>query len=218
MDKKIDKKKESTHQKAIIAVDLHGVLFVARHKNMFRTFFKSKEKLKLFFALCSPFLWADVLKLMKKKAVAEEYLVGLAEKHHRLKKFVPLGIEIANQQDPNQEVIEVLKELKKNGCTLHLFSNIGGIIFEDLRKKYPVPMTLFESFSLASRENGYARKPHEKAFTTFLKTHNPHNLPVILIDDKKKNIRGAQKHGITTIFFTSPKQLRTELVKLNLIS
>ena len=185
---------------------------------MFHTFFKSKRKLNLLFALLSPFLWADVLKLMIKGAVAEEYLVGLAEKHHRLKEFVPLGIEIANQQEPNQKVIEILKELKKNGYSLHLFSNLGGIIFKDLRKKHPEAFTLFDGISLASRQNDYMRKPSDDAFSTFLKTHNPHNLPVILIDDKKKNIRGAQKHGITSIFFKSPEQLRAELVKLNLIS
>jgi len=184
---------------------------------MFRAFFKSKKKIKLIFSLCRFSLWRDVFRLMKKGAVAEEFLVGLADTHHQLKPFVPLGIDIANQQVPNESVITILKQLKQNGCALHLFSNIGAIIFDDLRKKFPEPFTLFESFSLASRENNYLRKPDDRTYELFLKTYNPDGAPVILIDDKKRNTRAAKKHGIISIFFESTKQLQQELQKLNIL-
>jgi len=204
-------------KKTIIAVDLHGVLFTHNYKKMLKTFWHSKKKLKLFFATLSPALWLDFFKLLKKNAVAEEYIVRLADTHKRLRPFVPLGIEIANTQKPSQPVIDMLKKLKKNGCTLQLFSNIGDTIFADLLGKHPDIFTLFENFTIAAQENNYRRKPHVQAFEDFLKTHNQENKTVILIDDKRKNIRGAQQNGLIGIFFESAQQVENELKSLGIL-
>ena len=205
-------------QDTVLAIDLHGVLFTHDYKKMFGTFFQSNNKLKLILALINPSLWLDVIRLIHKDAVAEQFLVGLANKHHRLKPFVPLGIQIANQQKPNQPFIKLLKQLKQRGYKLYLFSNIGSIIFDDLLKKFPELFNLFESFTLPSKANGYIRKPTTQAFKRYLQTNNLTNKKIILIDDKRKNIEAAKKLDLQAIFFNSTVQIQLELETLGLVS
>jgi len=204
-------------EKTIVAVDLHGVLFTFNHKQIVSLFLKSKGKLKLLFSFFSPFLWADIFRLMRKGSVGEEYIVRLADKHHRLRPYVPLGVAIANAQKLNHPVLELLKTLKKNGCSLRMFSNIGDTLFADLEKKFPDVFPLFDSFTVAQHANGYMRKPQTNAFQDFLKKYNSDGNAVILIDDKKKNIRGAEKNGIIGILFASAGQLEQNLKKLGLL-
>jgi len=204
-------------EKAVIAVDLHGVVFDHDYKKMWRLFLQDPRKAKLVFALLNPFLWADLIRLTKKGAVAQEFLIDLAEKYCHLKPFIPLNIEIANQQKPKWDVIALLKKLKNKGYQLHLFSNIGSIFFEDLHRKFPEIINLFESFTIPSTQNGYLRKPDPIVFKKFLKTHAQKKQPVILIDDKTKNTRAAEQLGITSIFFRSADQLERELISNGII-
>lgn len=203
-------------QKTILAIDLHGVLFKHDYQRMLKAYWQSKHKLKLILALINPLLWIDAIHLMRERAVAEQFLVGLADKHHRLKPFVQLGIHIANQQKPIQKVVDMLKNLKNKGYTLHLFSNIGSIAFEDIQKKFPVIFQLFDSFILPSRSNNYLRKPNPTAFATYLRENNKENKQVILVDDKKKNVIQAKNHGMKSILFQSPEHLQQQLLAMNI--
>jgi len=203
-------------QKTILAIDLHGVLFKHDYKRMFKTYWQSKHKLKLILALINPLLWVDVIRLMRQNAIAEQFLVGLAEKHHRLKPFVHLGIHIANQQKPIQKVVDMLEHLKNKGYTLHLFSNIGSITFEEIWKKFPSIFQLFDSFILPSQSNNYLRKPNPIAFATYLRENNKENKQVVLIDDKRKNVRQAKNHGIKSIWFQSPEHLQQQLLTMGI--
>lgn len=198
----------------VIAVDLHGVLFKPNYKNMFKQFFKNKKKLKLVFALINPRLWIDVVRLMHKRAIVEEFFIRLGKKYHRLEPFIPLGIKIANQQEPVTDVVKTLNNLKKKGYSIHLFSNIGSIIFEDLNKKFPTLFKMFDSFTMPSHTNGYLRKPSKKAFEEYLNEHNTDGKQVIFIDDKKRNVHAAKKHGIISILFRSPRQLKEKLLSI----
>ncbi|MCK5633058.1 HAD hydrolase-like protein [bacterium] len=198
-------------QNTVFAIDLHGVIFKHNYTKMFKTFFICKKKLQLLRALLSPSLWLDSIKLKKKKGIAEQYLVRLADKHHKLKPFVPLGITIANHQKPQHDFIALLHTLKKNGYKLYLFSNIGSVIFKDIQKKFPDIFSLFENFTIPSKEDNYIRKPTNKSFDRFIFTNNLKNKNIIFIDDKQKNIDAAQQHNINGIFFRSTKQLCTEL-------
>jgi len=201
----------------VIAIDLHGVLFRHDYKKMVATAFKSKQKLTLIRALLSPSLWKDIIKLIRKGAVAEEFLVGLAETHQRLKPFVQLGITIANQQRPNESLIQLLKQLKKQGYELYLFSNIGSIIFDDLRKKFPTIFNMFKSFTVPEKSTGYIRKPNSNAFRKYLETNNLTKKKIILIDDKNRNVQAAQQQGIHAILFRSVDQLEQELKTIDLL-
>ena len=203
-------------QKTILAIDLHGVLFKHDYKRMFKAYWQSKHKLTLILALINPLLWINAIRLACQHAVAEQFLIGLADKHHRLKPFVPLGIHIANQQKPIKKVVTMLKDLKNKGYTLHLFSNIGSIVFEDIRKNFPDIFQLFDSFILPSRSNNYLRKPSPVAFTTYLRENNKKNKKVVLIDDKIKNIRQAKYHGIKGILFKSPEHLQHQLLAIGI--
>ncbi len=196
----------------VFAFDLHGVVFKRDYPQMVKILWKTPHKFKLFIALCNPLFWFDALKLLYNNGVAEQFIVSLAQQHQRLLPFVPLGITIANTQKPVPAVVNLLKKLKSNGYQLHIFSNIGALCLTDLQPHHSEIFALFSSITIPSQENGYIRKPSNQAFANFFTNSGatPHN--VIFIDDSRSNIRAAQQHGITGIYFKSAQQLRTELV------
>jgi len=207
--KKIEVKyKPVTPQNTIITFDLHDVLVKYDYKAIFNNLWQCDKKFNLFIALLNPFFLYDVVKLLLQHAVAEQYIVGLGNKYKRLTPFIPLGIKIANCQKPVPQMLNLLKELKQTGYTLHLFSNIGAKILDDFKKQLPDLFQYLEKVTVPSEKNGYLRKPYQKAFENFTKQHNKHNKQIIFIDDKIKNIKTADKNKIIGILFQNPKQLR----------
>jgi len=206
-----------TPQNTIIAFDLHDVIVKYDYRAIVKTFFKHDKKLKFFIALLNPFFWKDVIKLKLQKAVPEQFIIQLGKKYKRLTPYIPLGIKIANCQNPDPRMIELLKQLKNQGYTLHLFSNIGATILQDLKQKFPDIIAYFDNVTIPSQENGYTRKPYQHAFEHYLAKHVKKDEQVIFIDDKKRNIKMAEKVGIIGIRFCSPRQLKSEFRKLAII-
>ena len=207
----------ATPKNTIIAFDLHDVLVRYDYSQIIKHFWYEKHKLKLFVAFLNPFLLYDTVKLFFKNAVAQQYIIGLAQKHPILKQYETLGIKIANSQKPVPQMIKLLKELKDSGYTLHMFSNIGSEIFKDLDKKLPHIFKDFKSFTLPSEQNGYIRKPSKSSFENYLSQNDIDGKQVIFIDDTIKNITNAYKYGIIGILYTCPCQLREQLKNLGIL-
>jgi FMN phosphatase YigB (HAD superfamily) len=207
-----------TPAEPIIAFDLHGVIFKRDYRRMAQILWKFPNKSKLVLALCSPFFLFDAIKLWHNKGVAEQFIICLAQKHKRLLPFVPLGITIANTQKLVPETVALLRELHDHGYKLHIFSNIGSIIFADLIPQYPDVFALFTSATLPSQENEYTRKPYPHAFNNFFRNSGAigTSADVIFIDDSISNIWAAREHGIKTIYFRSAAKLRKQLIALGI--
>jgi len=195
----------------VIVFDLHGVLFKHDYKKMAISILKHPQKLKLLLAVLSPSLWIDTIKLLKKGAIAEEFLVGLADNHHRLKPFVPFLIRVSNMQIPQKPVLELCKKLKNQGYKLYILSNIGSIIFQDFKKRFPEIIKLFHGITIPSRETGYIHKPDPLAFSQFTDKNDLQSKKIIFIDDKRKNVKKALELEIWAILFKSTENLETEL-------
>lgn len=200
----------------VFAFDLHGVIFTRDYSQMFKILWKTPHKFKLLWALCSPSLWLDTIKLMYNKGVAEQFIIGLADKHTRLQPFVPLGITIANTQKPVIPVLRLLWKLKAKGYQLHVFSNIGSIVLADLQPRHPEVFALISSITVPSQENGYTRKPSEQSFQNFFANSKASAENIIFIDDSRSNTRAAQQYGIRGIYFKSPEQLSRDLLALGI--
>jgi len=210
--------KPITPENTIITFDLHDVIVNYDYSEILHTFLQNKNKLKLIIAMLNPFVWWDIAKLTWQDSVAEQYIVGLGEKYTSLKPFIPLGTQIANCQRPNPRMVKLLEELKQRGYTLHLFSNIGAQIFEDFKKKFPELIELFDMISIPSKQNGYSKKPHDSAFTNYLKKLKNDGRQIIFVDDKVRNLEKAHSHDITGILFTNTYKLRAKLEDLGLAS
>jgi len=206
-----------TPENTIITFDLHDVLVQYDYGQIVNHFWQEKQKLRLFLAFLHPVLLYDTIKLFLNDAVAEQYIISLPQKHKILQPYIPLGIKIANSQTIVPQMFELVKELKKLGYTLDIFSNIGAEIFKDLEKKYPVFFSYFNSVTLPSQANGYIRKPSHNSFKNYLANHHILDKQIIFIDDKMRNIKPAYKHKIVGILYKNPDQLKEQLLLLGIL-
>jgi HAD superfamily hydrolase (TIGR01509 family) len=191
----------------ILAFDLHGVLVTNHYTKMFWLWWSHARKWYLLRYLARPRVLVLFLRLRIKRAVAENILCALIEKEPLLAEYQSLAIQILNAQKPIPHMEEVLMHLKKIGFELHLFSNIGEQLFNQLAPCHPSLFELFDAIQVAESSNNYLGKPNPKAFERYLMQHNGGAKQIIFVDDKRCNIRMAQRFGIIGIRFHSYKRL-----------
>ncbi|MDR3550884.1 MAG: HAD hydrolase-like protein [Candidatus Babeliales bacterium] len=204
-------------QNTIIAFDIHGVLFKPNFKKIIQLAWNHKKVFTIGFYLLNPKFTFKLISLKYKRAVPEEYFMTLTRDYPSLEQYKSLAIAISNAQTPVQELIDMAQNLKNQGYTLHIFSNIGQYIFADLAHTHPNVFTLFDAIHVPMEYTGYISKRHPDAFDYYLKQHNPENKMVILIDDNKHNIARASQVGIVGIYFKNSDQLRSELQQLHIL-
>lgn len=128
------------------------------------------------------------------------------------------SIDFANCQTPMDGMQELLEELVAAGSVIYLFSNIGGVLLDDLRAKFPQIFNNFHGFHTPTQENGYVKKPSPDAYRAFLDQFNAErDKTIIFFDDKKVNIDTALQNGFLGTQFTSSKQARAYLVTLGVL-
>jgi FMN phosphatase YigB (HAD superfamily) len=121
--------------------------------------------------------------------------------------------------EPIQPMFDLAKELKEQGHTLYIASNIAKRVFDELCKTRP---TLFESFNLEHPQlldaanvhaNGtLIKKPDHEFFEQFVQRNHITPNECIVIDNKKANVDAAQRVGLKGIVFNKEiSQLRQVL-------
>lgn len=127
-------------------------------------------------------------------------------------------IQTANCQLPIEGMEQLLNDLAASGCIIYLFSNIGGIVLEDLRETFPNIFTHFHGFHTPSQENQYAKKPQPEAFRAFMASYNADGAQqVVFFDDKAKNIEEANRNGFVGRQFTTADDARNFLMELGVL-
>lgn len=201
-------------ENTIIVFDIHGVLFHHHYASMLKQFARTGLFFKVIPHLFNVHLIKTALRLVYTNAVPEAYMVGLATQFPYLKPYSSVSITIANTQIPQFSVWNIVRNLKKQGYTLHILSNIGPITFEDLRSKYPEIFSEFDAVKVASAQENYQGKPHPVIFKKYFAQHNSADKQVIFIDDKPKNIKASLQYNMAPIFFCCSTHLQQ---KLNLL-
>jgi len=195
----------------VLVFDIHGVLFKHNYKRMLRLLLSAPHPLRLCAQLCNPSALYDFFTLVLAGAVPEKCMVALTKKYPGLRPYIPLSIIIANSQIPNTATIELVRELKRRGYTLHILSNIGEIFFADLQQKFPELFAHFDVIHVACAADDYVAKPNEKFFRDYIKRYGQSGKNIIFIDDKIKNVKAALRLHIFAVLFVSAVQLRTVL-------
>ncbi len=201
--------------------DLHEVIL---EKSMWNWFiscmrFKRKEELvsKLdkktvkiaFIFLC------EKLKLTKKQMVSEELIKAAQESNNDA--LIELIMNVCTSYSPIKKTVAIMQELSDLGYTHHLGSNIGKTVFDDCTQKFPTIFSLFKEATIPfEHSTKMIKKPHPDFFHAHAQKNNIKPEQFIFIDDKLINIQAAQKVGMHAIHFKNAKQLRKELVKLNI--
>jgi len=108
---------------------------------------------------------------------------------------------------PNEEVLNLIKKLKKN-YKIILFSNFIAELLRKLLDKYGIT-DLFDEIIISS-EHGM-KKPDPKFFELLIKRAGVKKTEIIFTDDHIKNVDGANEIGIKAFQFTNAEQLTKDL-------
>jgi FMN phosphatase YigB (HAD superfamily) len=161
------------------------------------------------------FLW----RLQSARSFEDAYQIQHSDYSDGLEGVKRSTIDTATCQVPMEGMTELLEELASIGCILYLFSNIGGIVLESLREKYPQIFQHFHGFHTPTQHNGYAKKPSPEAFKSFLDLYNAErDHTVVFFDDKQANIDVSNKNGFIGIQFVNANQARAYLVSLGVLA
>jgi len=197
----------------IIAFDLHGVLFRHDYKKMVRFFWQSPHKWELIRTTLNPALWLDILKLSRTSTVPEAFIMQLAKQHSTIRKLLPTIIHIMNAQMPHKKTVELLHALKQRGYQLHILSNIGETIYQDMKQQFPKILSLFDNVVVTCAANGYISKPNPRMYYAYLATVDEHMKP-LFIDNRIRNVKSAIKCGIASIHYDTFESAIKALKKL----
>jgi putative hydrolase of the HAD superfamily len=108
---------------------------------------------------------------------------------------------------PNNEVIALIKTLKKNYKVI-LFSNFFAELLRRLLNKHKI-VNLFDEIIISSEHKMI--KPNSDFFELLVKTSGVKKEEIIFTDDKKENVDASNSFGIKAIQFVNCEQLIKDL-------
>ncbi len=194
-------------ENTIIIFDLHGVIFKSDVAGMINLILFSPCAGRLIIQCFNPFFLYDAFQLRRNLYIAEYLILFLGTKYESLQPCLPLFLRAANLQIPAWKTIDIVRQLKERGYTVHLFSNIGESLFADLQEQHPEIFSLFDAITTGSKENKYKGKPHPAVFYNYIVNHPSHGKQRLLIDDKARNIAFARAFNIAGIRYRSAASL-----------
>ena len=90
-----------------------------------------------------------------------------------------------------EDVIEIIKELKEKGYNIYLLSNTNDFMYEKFIKDIEY---LFDGMVLSYRN--HIIKPHDSIYKCIIDTYNLNPEESLFIDDREDNMKTANKFGI----------------------
>lgn len=108
--------------------------------------------------------------------------------------------------------------LREIGFRIYLLSNIGGECYKMLSPPIKTLISSFDGVYTASAEDGFVKKPHPLVYQRFHEKFNPDgSMRVVFIDDKEKNTRASESHGMIGVRFQGTEKLIADLTKIGVI-
>lgn len=114
---------------------------------------------------------------------------------------------------PIEASIDILKALKENNYKIYFLSNFHLLAFENVCSRFDF-FNLFDG-GIVSYKEKYL-KPEAEIYNCLINTYSLIPEESIFIDDMPDNIAGAKKLGFNTINFKDSKDLKENLLNLNI--
>lgn len=193
-----------------ILFDLHGVLFTNSTKTFIdklskQTGISNKRIVEVF----DEGIGVDY---REGRASRDEFWQHVRE-NLKLENIDQLEQDWLNEYQLIEGTKEIILELMKKYRILYLSDNFEKKI-NWLHSQHQF-LDWFEG-GLSSHEVG-VRKPDPKMYEKAIEKFNLKPREILFVDDKEINLPPAKKLGMETVLFTSPQDLRVELVKLNIL-
>lgn len=115
---------------------------------------------------------------------------------------------------PIGDSIELLRELREREVPLYALSNWGAAEFESIRDLFPF-LEWFWGILISGRVG--LVKPDPEFFGLLVREHRLNPAEAAFIDDHAPNVEVAQQLGFQSVLFTSPADLRLDLLRLGLL-
>jgi FMN phosphatase YigB (HAD superfamily) len=203
----------SDYKKPIFVFDLHEVVVHRNYWKMAYMLAKLAYRIDILLHILRPSSLKTLKNLYQKSRVPEEYFVTIAKNYPPMQKVLPELLAIINQHTPNQEVITLIQELKKEGYTVHLFSNIGENTWHQFKNFYPAIALLFDQACYAQEIDNWVQKPQLTAFNKFLSIASCKSNDCVFIDNSFANIRTAQTCGFKTIHVKNTHHIKPNITE-----
>jgi len=105
--------------------------------------------------------------------------------------------------------VAILEELHRNGVALFAITNFAGDTFAETRRRYPF-FDLFRDIVVSGIER--VAKPDPRIFELAAKRFAIMPQRALFIDDTMEHVLAARSVGFNAVQFTSPEQLRRDLI------
>ena len=197
-----------------IIFDLGNVLIDWNPDYVFDKMFEDKERKQYFFQNICTMEWNEMQDAGRSIKEATEELVA---KHPEWKDYIEAYYGKWKEMlgGPIHDTVEIFRQLKESGnYKLYALTNWSA-------ETFPIALELYEFLHwfdgrVVSGEEKM-RKPHPEFYQVLLDRFQVSPSETLFIDDSLRNIKGAEALGIKTIHFSSPAQLKEELISLKVL-
>jgi 2-haloacid dehalogenase len=197
-----------------IIFDLGAVLIDWNPHYLYRNLFADEQEMKHFLANITTPDWNEEQDAGRTLKEGTELLVQQHPQHEaNIRAFYGRWDEMLG--DAIEGTVEIFKQLKDSGrYKIYALTNWSAETFPVALKRYDF-LNWFDGIVVSGTEK--MRKPAPEFYTLLLTRYNVNAQEALFIDDNLRNVLAAEKMGIASIHFTSPEQLKEELVKRAII-
>lgn len=189
--------------------DLGAVLIDWDPRHLYRKIFAEESQMQHFLQkVCTP-EWNEEQDGGRSLQEATELLVSRHPEHEEnIRHFYGRWEEML--AGPIEGTLCILKELKESGkYKLYALTNWSAETFPIALERFDF-LGWFDEIVVSGKEKD--RKPFASFYQLLLNRYGVHPGEAIFIDDNQRNVLAAEQLGITSIHFTTPNQLRAQLV------
>jgi len=194
-----------------IIFDLGGVLIDWNPRYVYRNIFSTEEEMEWFLQNVTTTEWnenQDAGYPLHK--ATEELVTKHPEWNSEIRAFYGRWLEMLG--DAIQETVDLFHELKQvDKYRLYALTNWSAELFPYARERFEF-LKWFNGIVVSGEEK--TRKPFPEFYKILLDRYHLDPGKTIFIDDNLKNVKGAEKLGITGIHFHNAQQLKEELQRL----
>ena len=197
-----------------IIFDLGAVLIDWNPDYMYRTIFDNEQEMRDFLNTVTTSDWNEEQDAGRTLQEGTEWLVQQHPQHEaNIRAFYGRWIEMLG--DAFEGTVEIFKELKEgNKYKIYALTNWSAETFPMAQQKFDF-LNWFDGVVVSGAEK--MRKPAPEFYHILLDRYNVKPEESLFIDDNYRNILAAEKLGINSIHFTSPEQLKEELLERGIL-
>ena len=197
-----------------IIFDLGAVLIDWNPDYMYKTIFDDEKEMRDFLATVTTPDWNEEQDAGRTLQEGTEVLIKQHPHHEaNIRAFYSRWIEMLG--DAFDGTVEIFKELKEsNKYKIYALTNWSAETFPLAQQKFDF-LNWFDGIVVSGTEK--MRKPTPAFYQILLGRYNVKPEESLFIDDNYRNILAAEKLGINSIHFTSPEQLKEELLKRGIL-